>query len=207
MKIRPRVVLLAYEDMNLLDLCGPLQAFATAGRSAGLPASGHYETIVASARGGLVTTSSGLAVSTVPLADLKRVTIDTLVAPGGCRGQEYYAQPELVRWIKERAPTVRRVCSVCTGAFLLAAAGQLDGRKVATHWDWVNRLRTKHPRVEVDPNRIFINDGRVWTSAGVTAGIDLTLALIEEGLRTSHRHRDRAAACDVHQARRRPVAI
>ena len=180
MKIRPRIVLLAYDDMNLLDLCGPLQAFATAGRSAGTPDSGHYETIVASARGGLITTSSGLAVSTVSIAELKGRPIDTLVAPGGCRGAEYHAQPELVRFIKERAPTVRRVCSVCTGAFLLAAAGQLDGRKAATHWDWVNRLRVRHPKVEVDPNRLFINDGRVWTSAGVTAGIDLTLALIEE---------------------------
>lgn len=179
MNLRPRVVLLAYEDMNLLDLCGPLQAFATAGRSPEKPG-GHYETIVASARGGLITTSSGLAVSTVAIATLKRRPIDTLVAPGGCRGADYQADPELVRWIKESAPSARRVCSVCTGAFLLAAAGQLDGRKVATHWDWVNRLRTRHPQVEVDGNRLFINDGRVWTSAGVTAGIDLTLALIEE---------------------------
>jgi len=180
MKTRLRVVLLAYDDMNLLDLCGPLQAFATAGVTAGIPGSGHYETIVASARGGLITTSSGLAVSTTSLRSLKGLKIDTLMAPGGCRGTEYYAQPELVKWIKQRAPTVRRVCSVCTGAFLLAAAGQLDGRRAATHWDWIKRLKTRHPNVEVEANRIFVNDGRVWTSAGVTAGIDLTLALIEE---------------------------
>jgi len=85
-----------------------------------------------------------------------------------------------VKWIKQRAPTVRRLCSVCTGAFLLAAAGQLDGRRVATHWDWVARLRTLHPKIHVDADKLFIHDGPIWTSAGVTAGIDLTLALIEE---------------------------
>ncbi|MCX6953546.1 MAG: AraC family transcriptional regulator, partial [Verrucomicrobia bacterium] len=180
MKLRPRVVLLAYDDMNLLDLCGPLQAFATAGRSATANGAGLYETIVASAHGGPITTSSGLAVMTVPLSKLRGVRIDTLVAAGGCRGQSYYAQPELVKWIAQRAPAVRRLCSVCTGAFLLAAAGQLDGRRVATHWDWVARLRALHPKVLVDGNRLFIQDGPVWTSAGVTAGIDLTLALIEE---------------------------
>ena len=157
-----------------------MQAFATAGRSAAANGDGLYETIVASAGGGLVTTSSGLAVLTVPLAKLKGVAIDTIVAAGGCRGQAYYASPELVKWIVQRAPTVRRLCSVCTGAFLLAAAGQLDGRRAATHWDWVARLRTLHPKVDVDANKLFIQDGPVWTSAGVTAGIDLTLALIEE---------------------------
>ena len=180
MKIRPRVVLLAYDGMNLLDLSGPLQAFATAGRSAAANGAGLYETIVASVAGGLVTTSSGLAVMTIPLAQLKGVKIDTLVAAGGCRGQQYYAPPALAKWIAGRASAVRRLCSVCTGAFLLAAAGQLEGRRVATHWDWVERLRALHPKIHVDPNRLFIHDGPVWTSAGVTAGIDLTLALIEE---------------------------
>lgn len=180
MKIRPRVVLLAYDGMNLLDLCGPLQAFATAGRSATANGVGFYETIVASVSGGLISTSSGLAVTTIPLRKLKGLRIDTLVAAGGCRGQEYYAPPALTKWIARHAPEVRRLCSVCTGAFLLAAAGQLDGRRVATHWDWVARLRALHPKIHVDPNRLFIQDGPIWTSAGVTAGIDLTLALIEE---------------------------
>jgi transcriptional regulator GlxA family with amidase domain len=180
MKLTRRIVLLAYEDMNLLDLAGPVQAFATAGRSAAANGSGLYEIVVASAAGGLVASSSGLAVMTVPLAKLKGVAIDTIVTAGGCRGQSYYAPPELVKWIKQRAPTVRRVCSVCTGAFLLAAAGQLDGRRVATHWDWVARLRTLHPKIHVDADKLFIHDGPIWTSAGVTAGIDLTLALIEE---------------------------
>lgn len=180
MKTRRRVVLLAYDDMNVLDLCGPLQAFATAGRSTAANGSGLYETTVASVSGGLIMTSSGLAVQTTPLSKLKGISIDTLVAAGGCRGPNYYAPPELVRWIARRAPSVRRLCSVCTGAFLLAAAGQLAGRRVATHWDWVARLRTLYPTIHVDANKLFIQDGSVWTSAGVTAGIDLTLALIEE---------------------------
>jgi transcriptional regulator GlxA family with amidase domain len=175
---RRRVVLLAYEHMNLLDLAGPLQAFATAGRKGESP--GFYETLVASVDGGLVTTSSGLAVQTVSLVSLKGMAIDTLIAAGGCRGQEYYAPPQLAQWIRRRAPSVRRLCSVCTGAFLLAAAGQLDGRRAATHWDWVGRLQKRHPKIQVDANRLFVQDGPIWTSAGVTAGIDLTLALIEE---------------------------
>jgi transcriptional regulator GlxA family with amidase domain len=180
MKLRPRVVLLAYDGMNLLDLCGPLQTFATAGRSTTSNGAGFYETIVASVSGGLVASSSGLAVMTVPLSQLAGVRIDTLVAAGGCRGPQYSAPPALAQWIAKRAPGVRRLCSVCTGAFLLAAAGQLDGRRVTTHWDWVARLRAQHPKIEVDPNRLFIQDGPIWTSAGVTAGIDLALALVEQ---------------------------
>lgn len=175
-----RVVLLAYDDMNLLDLCGPLQALSTATRRH----SGHgtplYETIVASAEGGLITTSAGLPVMTTAIAALEGLPIDTLIAPGGCKGQEFYAAPALVNWIARQAPHVRRVCSVCTGAFLLAAAGQLQGKRAATHWEWANRLRQQHPKVDVDADKIFIKDGAVWTSAGVSAGIDLTLALIEE---------------------------
>ena len=175
---RRRIVLLTYDGMNLLDLAGPLQAFATAGRKT--DGIGFYETLVASVEGGLVATSSGLAVNTVSLASLKGVAIDTLMAAGGCRGQEYHAPPQLVQWIRKRAPSVRRLCSVCTGAFLLAAAGLLDGRRAATHWDWVGRLQSRHPKIQVEANRLFVQDGPVWTSAGVTAGIDLTLALIEE---------------------------
>ncbi len=174
-----RIVLLAYEQMNLLDLSGPLQTLTTANRSRNADEPALYETIVASVDGGLVITGSGLPVMTAPLSALQDLAIDTLIAPGGCGGDEYYAPPELVAWITQRASTVRRLCSVCTGAFLLAAAGQLDGRRVATHWDWVSRLKNRHPEIRIDADKIFIQDGSVWTSAGVTAGIDLTLALIE----------------------------
>lgn len=175
-----RVVLLAYDDMNVLDLCGPLQALATASKRHAAGGAPLYETIVASAAGGLVTTSAGLPLMTAAIASLEALPIDTLIVPGGCKGQDFYAPPALVDWIARRAPQVRRVCSVCTGAFLLAAAGQLEGRQAATHWEWAERLRRRHPQVEVDADRLFVQDGPVWTSAGVSAGIDLTLALIED---------------------------
>lgn len=173
------VGVLAYDQMNLLDLSGPLQALATASRYA----EGKrklYDVTVVSVNGGLVATSAGLEVMTQPLSALDDVALDTVIAAGGCAGEEYYAPPELAQWIARRAPHVRRVCSVCTGAFLLAAAGQLNGRQAATHWAWADRLRRLHPEIEVDHDRIFVHDGPVWTSAGVSAGIDLTLALIEE---------------------------
>jgi len=175
-----RVVFLVYNDMNLLDLAGPLQAFVTANRiSENQGGASLYETVVASAYGGAVLSSAGLPFDSKPLATLKGVAIDTLIAVGGCKGEEFWACPVLVAWIAQRAASVRRLCSVCTGAFLLAATGQLKGRRAATHWDWVDRLQRLHPEVTVDANALFIQDGAVWTSGGVTAAIDMTLALIE----------------------------
>lgn len=179
--LRPcRVVLLAYEQMNLLDLSGPLQALATAGRSSRAGGPALYDTSVLSVDGGLIVTSCGLPIMTESLASLDGVSIDTIIVPGGCAGDIYSAPAALASWIAVRQPTVRRVASVCTGAFLLASAGLLEGKRAATHWDWAQRLRDQHPGVEVDADRIFVQDGNVWTSAGVSAGIDLTLALIED---------------------------
>ena len=175
-----QVVLLAYEHMNVLDLCGPLQALATATRHCDSSTPTRYATVVASAEGGLIMTSSGLAIATVAVDTLDDIEIDTLIVPGGCKGETYSAPQKLVDWVAQRAPKVRRLCSVCTGAFLLAQAGQLDGKKVATHWEWAARLSASHPGVEVDADKIFVRDGALWTSAGVTAGIDMTLALIED---------------------------
>lgn len=175
-----RVVLLAYEQMNLLDLSGPLQALATASRLFSGSGRTLYQTHVVSEHGGLLTTSAGLPILTEPLSALDGIAIDTLIVPGGSRDDVFHSPPPLVSWIASRAAHVRRLCSVCTGAFLLAAAGQLDGRNVATHWDWIARLKKLYPAVRIDGDRIFVRDGTVWTSAGVSAGIDLTLALIEE---------------------------
>jgi transcriptional regulator GlxA family with amidase domain len=116
----------------------------------------------------------------VALSELDGIQIDTLIVPGGSKDDEMHAPPELIAWIARRASQVRRLCSVCTGAFLLAATGKLDGKRVATHWDWVARLAKLHPTVKVDGDPIYVQDGHIWTSAGVSAGIDLTLALIEE---------------------------
>lgn len=175
-----RVVLVAYDQMNLLDLSGPLQTLSTASLRCSGGGAALYETHVASVDGGPVLTSCGLPVMTVAVASLTDRAIDTLIVPGGCKGDEFYAPPLLVDWIATQAGQVRRLCSVCTGAFLLAAAGQLDGRKAATHWDWVGRLGARHPSIDIDADKIYVKDGPVWTSAGVTAGIDLTLALIAE---------------------------
>src|SRR6202021_1282622 len=105
---------------------------------------------------------------------------DTLVLPGGGQARSARNDPELVAWIKAVAPGCRRVATVCTGAFLAAHAGLLDGRRVTTHWAQAGRLASEFPLLDVDPDPLYIQDGKYWTSAGVTAGIDLALALVEK---------------------------
>ncbi|HEU4991696.1 MAG TPA: DJ-1/PfpI family protein [Luteimonas sp.] len=177
------VAVTAYDHMNLLDLSGPLQALATANRL--LAPAQRYEVRVVSAAGGAVTTGCGLQVRTEAFDALRDQAIDTLIVPGGCAGARFEAPQALTRWVAGMAPSARRVCSVCTGAFILAEAGLLAGRRAATHWHWAQQLGERFPSVQVDADRIFIKDGALWTSAGVSAGIDLTLALIEE----DHGHR------------------
>ncbi len=177
-----RIVFVAFEEALLLDLAGPFQAFASARDLAahrGLP--DPYALAVVSPAGGSTRTSSGLAIATQPLAAV-RGAVDTLVALGGLGSRQALHDQALVDWIAARAKRARRVCSVCTGAFLLAAAGLLDGRRVATHWRAAQELQQRYPRLRVDPEPIYVRDGKLWTSAGVTAGIDLALALIEEDL-------------------------
>lgn len=178
-----RIVMLAYPGVNLIDLSGPVQAFTTAGRlarEAGLP--DPYRIAVASAEGGPVVTGPGLPVMTEPLSAFDGRQIDTLLIPGGTVDGRPVEPPALVDWVAGRAPGVRRVCSVCTGAFLLAATGLLDGRRATTHWESAEELGRRYRQVRVEPDPIFIADGPVWTSAGVTSGIDLALALIEADL-------------------------
>ncbi|PRX30332.1 AraC family transcriptional regulator with amidase-like domain [Paraburkholderia sp. BL18I3N2] len=146
-----------------------------------------YRTTVASIDGGILQTFPGLPIVTDRLDSLDDQPIDTLIVPGVPVDEHCTLQPELVAWIRRHAPRARRVCSVCTGAFYLAAAGLLDGRRATTHWRDAPRLARRFPNVHVDADPIFIRDagrqegdGVVWTSAGVTAGIDLALALIEE---------------------------
>jgi transcriptional regulator GlxA family with amidase domain len=164
------VLLVVFDGVQSLDLTGPLEVFSGAGHAVS----------VASPGGAPVRTSSGLALS--PDADLyaARGPLDTLLVAGGAGARAAVADAELVGWLREAAPRARRVASVCTGAFLLAEAGLLDGRRATTHWAWCAALAARHPAVEVDPEPIFVRDGAVWTSAGVTAGLDLALALVEE---------------------------
>jgi transcriptional regulator GlxA family with amidase domain len=196
------IVFAVAPELVLLDACGPLEAFHRAEltmRDARRvsPASGErvapvaYRTTVASIDGGVLDTFPGLPVVTQRLDALDEEPIDTLIVPGIPVDDPRTLQPALIDWIARRAPHVRRVCSVCTGAFYLAAAGVLDGRRATTHWRDAHRLAERFPRVHVDAEPIFIreplngvgveDDSRaVWTSAGVTAGIDLALALIQE---------------------------
>jgi transcriptional regulator GlxA family with amidase domain len=128
-----------------------------------------------------VTASAGVALAAGPLTSLDE-SLDTLLVAGGEGAEAAAENPVLVDWVRARARQARRVASVCTGAFLLAAAGMLDGRRAATHWMYCAKLAERFPLVRVEPDPIFVCDGSVWTSAGVTAGIDLALALVEEDL-------------------------
>jgi transcriptional regulator GlxA family with amidase domain len=160
---------------------GPHEVFAGAGRAAAsLGKTGGYGVTLASATGGPVRAESGLELVTVPLPPV--VAIDTLVLAGGSGAGAAARDEDLVGWIRRTAPRCRRVATVCSGAFLGAAAGLLGGRRVTTHWARAEELRAAFPAVTVDPDPIYIRDGKYWSSAGVTAGIDLSLALVQEDL-------------------------
>jgi transcriptional regulator GlxA family with amidase domain len=179
----PRIVeVLAFPSVQLLDVTGPLQAFATANdhvTQAGGTAPYHLRVVAKGGQG--VTASAGLAITAAPLPRPSSA-VDTLMIAGGPGVQAAAADPLLVDWVRQRAARARRVASVCTGAFLLAASGVLDGRRAATHWSVCKEFAQRYPAVQVEPDPIFVRDGSVWTSAGVTAGIDLALALIEQDL-------------------------
>ncbi len=178
-----QIVIVAFDQALLLDVSGPLQALDTARQLClARGSSDPYRLAVTSLPGGAVVTSSGLPIITEPLAAFKGKAIDTIIVAGGPGARVEQADPRLIRWLSARARRARRVCSVCTGAFLLAAAGLLDGRRAVTHWRSCALLQQRYPEVRVEADPIFIRDGNIWTSAGVTAGIDLALALIEEDL-------------------------
>jgi transcriptional regulator GlxA family with amidase domain len=164
----------------MLDVTGPLQVFATANDVVGgdVPA---YALRVVSQAAGAVTSSSGIGLLADPLPP-HEAALDTLVVAGGAGVEAAAADPALVAWVHGRALQARRFASVCTGAVLLATAGVLDGRRAATHWSLCAELARRFPAVQVEPDPIFVHDGPAWTSAGVTAGIDLALALVEEDL-------------------------
>ena len=172
-----QVVFVIFPDALLLDLSGPLAAFEISCETAtddGPP----YRLTVASTQGGLVRTSSGVEIMTRPLADLDEV--DTLFVGGGPGVHAAARDAFLAQWLAANADRFRRLCSVCTGAFVLASAGLLKERRAVTHWGSCSLLQERYPDIDVSPDAIYERDGPVWTSAGVTAGIDLALALIED---------------------------
>jgi transcriptional regulator GlxA family with amidase domain len=176
-----KVDLLAFPDVQLLDVAGPLQVFASANERAVEQGLARPYVVTVVAPEGQITATAGLRFDAAALPT-RRAAVDTLIVAGGQGVMRAAADTELVDWVRGRAGCARRVASVCTGAFLLGAAGLLNGRRAVTHWEYCDRLARRHPLVRVDPDPIFIHDGPVWTSAGVTAGIDLALALVEEDL-------------------------
>lgn len=177
-----RIEILAFPSFQLLDVSGPAQVFgSTNDLLAGADGARPYAIAVVAKGGGRLTASAGVAldVAALPTAE---APLDTLFVAGGPGVAAAAADPELIEWLAARAAQARRVASVCTGAFLLAAAGLLDGRRAATHWAHCADLARDYPQVRVEPDPIFVRDGDVWSSAGVTAGIDLALALVEADL-------------------------
>jgi transcriptional regulator GlxA family with amidase domain len=171
-----RIVIALFPGVQALDVTGPVEVFSIATRLG----QESYGIELAAAEGGNTATSSGLLLVPHKLLGSVRGPVDTLLVPGGEGTGEAMEDQRLIRWIARLAPRARRVASVCTGAFLLAEAGLLDGRRVTTHWRACGTLSRRYPRITVERDPIFLQDGNVWTSAGVTAGMDLALALLEE---------------------------
>jgi transcriptional regulator GlxA family with amidase domain len=174
-----KVVIVGFPGVQALDLVGPHDVFA----GASLLTDGGYDVVVASIDGKPITTATGLAFVGAQLPDPNDPSnpIDTVVLPGGGGVDAARSNPELVAWIEAVAGNARRVVTVCTGAFLAAEAGLLDGCRVTTHWAFAARLAREFPAIDVDADPIFVRSSEtVWTAAGVTAGIDLALSLVED---------------------------
>jgi transcriptional regulator GlxA family with amidase domain len=175
-----KIALIGFDGVQSLDLVGPADVFAHASR-AGLAGNTRYELTMASPHGGEIVTNAGLRLARTEA--LKKLTgpFDTIIVAGGSAEglTEAITKTGLIAWLRKRAPKTRRIASVCTGAFVLAAAGFLDGRRATTHWGSCAQLKAFRPAVLVDPDAIFVAEPPFYTSAGITAGIDLCLALVE----------------------------
>lgn len=173
-----QVALIGYRGAQSLDITGPFEVFAMANRFGAVKA---YEPIVASLDGGEIVCNSGLALAdSVAIKDLPAELDTILVAGGDEEGLLAMRGSGVVEWLNERADSTRRIGSVCSGAFVLAAAGMLDGRRATTHWEVCDEMRSFRPEVQLEPDAIFVADPPYYTSAGITAGIDLCLSFVEE---------------------------
>ena len=172
-----KVALVGYPGVQSLDLIGPWEVFAMANRFAG---ERHYQPILAAPEAGEILSNSGLKLGgAVAVADLPPDLDTILVGGGDAAGLRAVSETSVIDWLTLRATDTRRIGSVCSGAFVLAAAGLLDGRRATTHWEVCDDLRAQHPAVRVEPDAIFVADPPFYTSAGVTAGIDLCLSFVE----------------------------
>jgi transcriptional regulator GlxA family with amidase domain len=174
------IVIVGYNDITSLDLAGPLEAFSNAfleqSKGNSQPC---YKVTIAALGAKTFSSESGLRMTAACLLGSLH-HVDTLLIPGGRGVRLSSLGPKLADWISRRAGSIRRIASVCTGIFALAPTGLLDGRRVTTHWRFAAELASRFPRLKIDANALYIRDGKFYTSAGVTAGIDLSLALIEE---------------------------
>jgi transcriptional regulator GlxA family with amidase domain len=175
-----KVLIVGFPGVQALDLVGPFEVFTAASLALAANAKEGYQALVASIDGQPVSTEAGLAFAAAELPDPSE-PVDTLILPGGRGVHAAQLDPRLVDWIVAAAPRARRVVTVCTGAFLAAQAGLLDGCRATTHWAFADQLAREFPAVDVDPDPIFVRSSpTVWTAAGVSAGIDLALALVED---------------------------
>jgi transcriptional regulator GlxA family with amidase domain len=174
------LVLLAFDGVEVLDIAGPASVFSKAESLH----PGSYRLHIASACGGTVRTNSGLGFAETCALRQLPTAIDTLIVAGGEEAgvREAILKQGMAHWLARVAPSATRIASVCSGAFALAAAGLLDGREATTHWRACDLLQALRPQVRVKRERIYVRDGRIWTSAGVTTGIELALALVEDDL-------------------------
>lgn len=179
-----RIVMLAYPDAQMLDVTGPLEIFAAATRRIEAGGQSHerpaYSVEIVAPEAGPVRMSSGIEIVAARSIRSLRGPIDTLMLAGGQGSRRAADNADLIAWLRRVAPRPRRLASVCTGALLLAEAGLLDGRRATTHWAYCDAMAARYPAIDFDPDPIFVRDGRIFTSAGVTSGIDLALALVEE---------------------------
>ncbi len=171
-----RISIVIFPRFQLLDAAGPIAAFEIAAYYA----RGAYSFRILAPSGGRIVSSSGVALEALPLGRLGRT--DTLLVVGGDGTRDAIGDAGFIRWLGRAANRVSRVTSVCSGSLLLAQAGLLDGRRATTHWSRVADMKKRFPAVRVEPDGIWVRDGRFWTSAGITAGIDLALALVAEDL-------------------------
>jgi len=174
------VLFVAFEGMGLLDLTGPLTVFWSASKFMEQAGKHGYARHTVSLDGGPILTAEGVTIETAPIAQFERAEIDTIIVPGALNMEPTLEDQRLVDWLAEYAPRARRTASVCAGAFLLAEAGLLAGRRAVTHWASCDLLGQRYDNLTVEADAIFIQDGPIWTSAGVSAGIDLSLALVQE---------------------------
>ena len=177
--------MLAYPGFQMLDVMGPLEVFARTSRwlrDRGKRNDDAYSVEILGLKRGAFRASSGLRVYADRRFGEVGRGIDTLMIAGGVGAERYRSHPDILRWIRRQAGTVRRLASICNGAFFLAEAGLLKGRRATTHWSDCAQLAHRYADVRVEPDRIFVQEGRIYTSAGVTAGMDLALALVEEDL-------------------------